>query len=352
MHNASEKYRRLSGKKKNFLIGYHTLWQGPDHLLHIFSKFGIEDYKRFYFNDIQAIITRKTIAGRIQNFILAGLLGFFVLLAFFSDNEWLGFPAVMIALLLILLLINWFRGPTCETYLLTAIQTEKLHSLHRLKNTQKVMSHVRPLIEQTQGILPTETVDQNSLRFPKNPRSLKSSSHVRPPKSARKHEMGRAHMIMFALLVLNGLIITLGLLLSHIALTLLSSIVSMLTGICVIIALVRQHESDMIRSIRTMTWTTLSYVCFLFVAGYIISMAMALRNPQLIANQWELLKMISEISPWENPLLLGFNIFSLCSALIIGVLGLFLLKKYRKEHQKSPTVLTTTVCHPASARIP
>jgi len=351
MHNASEKYRRLPGKKKNFLIGYYTLWQGPDHLLHIFSRFGIEDYKRFYFNDIQAIITRKTIAGRIQNFILAGLLGLFALLAFYPNNEWLSFPGVMMAILLILLLINWFRGPTCETYLSTAIQAEKLHSLHRLKNAQKVMNHVRLLIEQTQGILRAETVDQNPVHPPNNPKSLKPSSHVKPTKNALKQEMGRAHLIMFALLVLNGIIITLGLFFSHIALTLLSSIVTMMTGICVIIALVKQHESDMIRSIRAMTWTTLSYVCFLFVAGYIISMAMAFRNPQLIANQWELLKMISETSPWGNPLLLGFNIFSLGSALIIGVLGLFLLKKYRKTNQKYPTVLTATVRHPASARI-
>ena len=351
MHNASVKYRRLPGRKKNFLIGYYTLWQGPDHLLYVFSRFGVEDYKRFYFNDIQAIITRKTIAGRIQNLILGGLLGLFTSLAFFSDNAWLGFHGVMMAILLILLLINWVRGSTCETYLSTAIQTEKLPSLHRLKNAQKVMNRVRPLIEQTQGILRTESLDQNPGQPPNNPKSLKPSSQFTPTKSALKHEMGRVHLIMFALMLLDGLIISLGLFFSHVALTLLGSIVTMMTAISVIIALVKQHDSDMIRSIRAMTWTTLSYVCFIFVAGYIISMAMAFRSPQLITNQWELIKMISATSPWENSLLLGFNILSLGSALIIGVLGLFLLHKYRKAIQKSRAVLTATVRHPASARI-
>ena len=48
----------------------YTLWQGPDHLLQIYSRLGVEDYKRFYFNDIQAIITRKTRLGSVLNFVL------------------------------------------------------------------------------------------------------------------------------------------------------------------------------------------------------------------------------------------------------------------------------------------
>ncbi len=74
-------YQRLPGKKKGFLIGHHTLWQGPDHLLQIYSRLGVEDYKRFYFNDIQAIITRKTGTGRIQNIVIGALAGLLRLFA-------------------------------------------------------------------------------------------------------------------------------------------------------------------------------------------------------------------------------------------------------------------------------
>jgi hypothetical protein len=63
-------YQRLPGKKKGFLIGHHTLWQGPDHLLQIYSRLGVEDYKRFYFNDIQAVTTRKTGVGTVLSFVL------------------------------------------------------------------------------------------------------------------------------------------------------------------------------------------------------------------------------------------------------------------------------------------
>ena len=74
-------YQRLPGKKKGFLIGHHTLWQGADHLLQIYSRLGVEDYKRYYFDDIQAIITRKTGSGRIQNIVIGTLFGLFCLFA-------------------------------------------------------------------------------------------------------------------------------------------------------------------------------------------------------------------------------------------------------------------------------
>ncbi|MGD2187768.1 MAG: hypothetical protein PVI71_16670, partial [Desulfobacterales bacterium] len=86
MDSETSAYRRLTGKKKGFLVGYHNLWQGSDHLLQIYSRLGVEDYKRFYFNDIQAIITRKTDTGKIQNFVLGALTGLFGLLAVTSGG--------------------------------------------------------------------------------------------------------------------------------------------------------------------------------------------------------------------------------------------------------------------------
>ena len=82
MADKVKEYTKLPGSKKGFFIGKYSLWQGTDHLLHIFARFGIEDYKRFYFSDIQAIITRKTNIGKIQNVILGCLILLFLLPAF------------------------------------------------------------------------------------------------------------------------------------------------------------------------------------------------------------------------------------------------------------------------------
>ncbi len=149
----NKEYHKLPGTKKGFLVGRYTLWQGVDHLLHVYSRVGVEDYKRFYFNDIQAIITRKTIAGKVQNTVIGFLLLLFTLPAILNVGGWSAFWAVFAGVLLILLLINLYRGPTCETKLLTAVQTEKLHSLHRLKTAFKVMDCLRSHIQSVQGTL-------------------------------------------------------------------------------------------------------------------------------------------------------------------------------------------------------
>ena len=90
-------YKRLPGKKKGFLIGYHTLWLGDDHLLQIYSRLGVEDYKRYYFDDLQAIVTRKTGSGRIQNIVIGALSGLFCLFAVTTGGGWGFFHAAIAA---------------------------------------------------------------------------------------------------------------------------------------------------------------------------------------------------------------------------------------------------------------
>ena len=48
--------RKLPGRRRGFLFG-SSVWMGPDHLLLVKSARFREDYKRFYFRDIQAIVT-------------------------------------------------------------------------------------------------------------------------------------------------------------------------------------------------------------------------------------------------------------------------------------------------------
>ena len=55
------KYRRLPGRGRRkqglvFLAAAHSsLWLGPDHLLSVDRIWMNEEYKRFYFRDVQAI---------------------------------------------------------------------------------------------------------------------------------------------------------------------------------------------------------------------------------------------------------------------------------------------------------
>ena len=342
-------YQRLPGKKKGFLIGHYTLWQGSDHLLQIYSRLGVEDYKRFYFNDIQAVTTRKTGVGTVLSFVLGVSTVLFCLFAVTSGGAWSIFNAIIAGVMLLLWIINFFRGPTCETYLLTAVQTEKLHSLHRLKITQPVMNRLRSLIEQRQGRINPETFDQQSAHPSNNQTQRTSPGGNRQILKAQKPEKGRVHLAVFVLLVVDSVYIAFSFFYTHVALTLLSTAVSMGMGVCVIVALVKQHESNLKQSLRTMTWAALGYVCFSFVAGYVVSITLTFKNPEIWQNQWELFKLLSSISPWESPLLMAVNIIALSGAVFIGIPGLLMLKN-PQQIIHNPAALPTRPVHTAISK--
>jgi hypothetical protein len=324
-------YQRLPGKKKGFLIGYYTLWQGPDHLLQIYSRLGVEDYKRFYFNDIQAIITRKTGVGSVLNFVLGAITVLFGLFAVASEGGWSVFPAIIAGVMLLIWIIHFFKGPTCETYLLTAVQTEKLHSLHRLKTTQPVMNRLRSLIEQRQGRINPETFGQQSAHPSANQTQRTVPGGNRQILKVQKPEKGRVHFALFVLLVVDSVYIAFSFFYSHVALSLLS------------------HESNLKQSLRTMTWAALGYVCFSFVAGYVVSITVTFKHPEIWQNQWELFKLLSSLSPWESPLLMAVNIIALSGATFIGIPGLLMLKNPQQVIHK-PAALPTRPVHAATPK--
>jgi hypothetical protein len=342
-------YQRLPGKKKGFLIGHHTLWQGSDHLLQVYSRLGAEDYKRYYFDDIQAIITRKTGTGRIQNIVLAALSGLFCLFAATSGGGWSLFHAAIAAAILLILLINVLKGHTCETVLLTAVQSEKLYSLHRLKTTEPVMNRLRSIIERRQGRINPAIFDQQPVSSSTQQSSgSPGGARKRSPKG-QKPERGRVHLFLFSLLVADGLIAAAGFMLTHAALTLLGSAVTMLLGICVVVALVKQRESNLKRPLRTLTWAALGYVCFSFIASYIVSIGIAFRHPEILRNHLELFKMFSNTTPWESPLIMTINIIAISGAAVIGIPGLFMLKN-PQQAIRQPSALPSTSVHTGAVK--
>jgi hypothetical protein len=67
----------------------------------------------------------------------------------------------LMAVIVLLFLINFFFSPTCKTFLRTAVQTEELPSLCRVRQTRKVLEKIRPLIAAAQGgELSPETISE------------------------------------------------------------------------------------------------------------------------------------------------------------------------------------------------
>src|SRR6266566_5413804 len=155
MARSQKAYLRLPGREAGFL-SYCRLWLGADHLLLARTTAFSEEYKRFYFRDIQAVITRRTERREILNVIFAFTAVVFGVLSVFTDSGWRVFLLVMTGTVLFSLLVNWLRGPTCVCHVRTAVQTEELSPLKRFRATRKVIERLKPDIEKAQGPLAPE----------------------------------------------------------------------------------------------------------------------------------------------------------------------------------------------------
>ncbi len=154
---APVQYRRLPGKglrREGFVAvarTWGTLWLGRDHVLSVDTHLFSEDYKRFYFRDIQALVIGKTRRGMVWNIVLSLFLALWLLISFGQSGPtgvtlWL----IVAGVFALLLLINVFRGPTCTCYLITAVHQEVLPSLDRIKKAEKVSHILRKHIEKAQ----------------------------------------------------------------------------------------------------------------------------------------------------------------------------------------------------------
>ena len=166
MARAAKMYRRLPGRAAS-LASYHRLWLGPDHLLSVRATGYSEEYKRFYFRDIQAILIGKKDSWKTWNLIWGSASGLVVFIGLMSTSGgalffWLGLGGF----LFLLLLVNLLSGPTCVCHIRTAVQTEPLPTLKRLRTARQVIMRLKPRIEEAQGVLAAERLQAKAALGP------------------------------------------------------------------------------------------------------------------------------------------------------------------------------------------
>jgi hypothetical protein len=154
MEMAREKYRKLPGRRRGFLFG-SSVWLGSDHLLLVKSARFREDYKRFYFRDIQAIAAAE--APRFHISTRSALIGYCWLVALGVSAAipyGHGVLAWVVAPVGILLIAAWAylsakRSCRCRIY--TAVSADELTSLYRTWTLRRFLHEVLPYVEQAQG---------------------------------------------------------------------------------------------------------------------------------------------------------------------------------------------------------
>jgi len=191
---AEIKYQRLtrSRVRTSFAVVFaarSSLWLGDDHLLCVdFSGYS-EKYKRFYFRDIQAITLYKTARRLTWNWALGTpaviCLGVLVAQLLISRGQITPGPVtaamVLLAFVIPLILNNAF-GPTTACQLRTAVQTEDLPSLNRLRQTRRILARLHTLIEAAQGRLTPDEIhtraQQANLIEPNQPSAAPETRYV------------------------------------------------------------------------------------------------------------------------------------------------------------------------------
>jgi hypothetical protein len=157
----------------------------------------VEEYRRFYFPDVQAIVIRRTMPF---HYGWAAFLFAVTLVTGRIFNS--GLPAI--GILAVSALFLWLRGPACACHLHTAVRPERLPSLHRLKTARRVAEILRIHIERRQGMV------ESLSEYPTipSPPPLPGSARLPSLQAARRASI-KPHSALYGLLFTEAVTVAL-----------------------------------------------------------------------------------------------------------------------------------------------
>lgn len=341
-----QRYRRLPGSR----TARSSLWQGSDHLLLARRRAFSETYTRFFFRDVQAILFHQTSTWKILIAIfgtLAALTGWFTLISDTSGFQ--VFWGMFVTIFGGLSLWNWLLGPTCRCYLVTAVSRYHLPGLSRIRTVEKVMGRLRHLIQEAQRDIQIDTTEPESspsTASSGNPFYLRTSPEALPaetPHKAVKHYRGTTHLIMFGLLLVSAVVTGISLLFYNVGLVVLYWFSVISVSVCVIVALIKQHGTNMTLALKGIAWGTFGYVAASYITGYAFFMVVTIKSVMEAGPQYapqdelEMYRAILTLSPQDSPVFLSIYLVLAGIAFILGGLGLWQLMNFRnRKHSHSP----------------
>ena len=325
MAERPKEYRRLPGAR-NWLVVKVTLWLGRDHLLLVSSHRFSEDYRRFYFRDIQAILLRRTRHRQVWTWALSAV-GAGVLLGMTAFGASAFSLAVTGGAWLLALLANWLRGPTCACHIQTAVQTEPLPSLHHLRNADRVIRRLRPRVDAAQGPLDPSWRTAAGVVSAADPVPV-------PPRPAPSVPFdGRSHARLYLTLGLGALHTAVGFLgnwRQHPAHQVSGGLLALATIACVLVATVKQFRSDISRPLRATIWVALAYIGCIYLTALGYSLLRTVERVSSAAAQGAPIGLTGFYTTGlpDSPAL---HAFLLICPLLISLWGLLALYQFRRR---------------------
>jgi hypothetical protein len=283
-------YIKLPGKART-LATTSRLWLGEDHILLVKSTRVVEDYRRFYFPDVQAILVRRTMPFHY------GWAAFLFISTLLVARFWRSVPATLIMLAASGVYLR-LRGPACVCHLYTAVRRERLPSVHRWKTAERVLEILRSHIEQHQGAVVSipdtlPTSDPPPLAGPPPlPSAFLQPGSVMP------------HFALFSTLLISSMIAG-----SRAAVP----IAALIEFLFFVPVLVWQTARRFSKELKTLTWVAIARWALVQSPAWIVQYKAAIVD-----------KTTREVTPWTVPLGYGWiGWLNFISLLLIGMVGVW-----------------------------
>lgn len=146
----SPPYRKIPGRGLT-MLSHVWLYDAPEYMLLVTRTVWVENYRRFFYRDVQSLSLAPTRAFVTLN-IIEGV--FFVLGLSLLAGEGLGLRITAITLVSVFGLAwlgNLVLGPTCEVWIQTPSGRQRLRALSRIRTARKAISFLLGRIAEIQG---------------------------------------------------------------------------------------------------------------------------------------------------------------------------------------------------------
>ncbi|MBN4074096.1 hypothetical protein JYT61_00895 [bacterium AH-315-E10] len=273
----------------------YKLYMADDHILSLELSGYAERYKRYYFSDIEAIMIQPNYYRMIHNIIygiIFALIGLVLLIAH-SDSDSDAFVGLFIFfspflfILIVLIILNTFRGMGCKTSILTRTSSEQLKALDRVKKAQKIIPQISEHIVAVQGYIDFENSQPMDIPL----QSLNTGKI--PSKKERDQEgsekifsdyTGRWHKILYPVLILYSMLIFAHVAMHNMFMDIVHTLTLISIFIIIIIAVAKQGKSNLHKPLRFATWSTLCSYIVIFGLMYIALLIGAFENTSMFAH--------------------------------------------------------------------
>jgi hypothetical protein len=346
-------YHRLSGKKRGF-YSQRSLWLGADHLLAVDSTGYSENYRRFYFKDIQAVITRKSARGKIWNVIWAVLTGLTALLVVILIKKPYTLPpfvfgGALCVAFLAALLINVLRGPTCICHIRMPFAVHELPSLRRFKHVRKMLDELRPLVQRYQGVVSVEEIRARAGLATAGTVAFATSSAPAlvgsPLLRVEPNYSGVIHLVLFGLLLADAAVTYMLYYFNNLALSLAKLVSGITLFVLTVMALSRQKATTVPGIARIASWVALAnlFANHLSSYAYVLYYCFSHDRREVFHTQWAKFSAMAEIKPFEHPFMAKAYACYMLIAVVSGAAGLLALAMRRIPSGSGPAVAAPDV---------